>query len=300
MDKFVDIITFLRIVERQSFTGAAVSLGVSKSVVSRRLSDLENRLGARLLNRTTRRLNPTEVGKSFYERCLRITSELEDAEAAISNLQDRPRGALKISTSVAFGQTQIAPRLGRFHKRYPEITVDLHVEDRFVDLIEHGYDLAIRIGTMAASSLIARKLGVTKLVAVAAPGYVASHGAPSGADDLSRHPGLIYDHPFGGEFWRWTTQSGGVQSARMQGTIRSNDGGVLAAAAAGGCGIAILPLFMVRDMLADGQLERVLADVINSDLGIHAVYPHGRHLSPKIRVFIDFLVQELVPVLKSD
>jgi len=290
---------FARVVESNSFTGAARRLGMSKAAVSKQVSKLEERLGARLLNRTTRRLSLTEVGAAFYERCARIVAEAEDAELAVTRLNATPRGTLKIDAPVNFGMQYLAPLLPPFMLRNPELRVDVSFNDNFIDLIEEGCDLAVRIGQLPDSSLVARKLAETKSVICAAPSYWDRSGRPSHPAELADHDCFGYSYLATGNEWRLQGPEGPV-SVRVSGSLATNNGDVLRQAAVAGLGVVAMPVFMVCDDLRSGRLEPVLRDWEPPTRGIHAVYPHNRHLSAKVRAFIDHLVDALDPAPWDD
>jgi DNA-binding transcriptional LysR family regulator len=286
---------FARVVEAQSFTAAAAQLGMSRSAVSKTIAALEDRLGARLLNRTTRRLALTEVGQAFYERSARIVAEAEDAELAVSSLQEVPRGTLRINAPVSFGALHLAPALADFLQRYPELRVDIALTDRIVDLIDEGYDLAVRIGPMPDSSLIARRLADNQPVICAAPAYWRRRGRPREPRELAQHDCLTYAYHHNPNEWPFAGPAGPF-TVRIAGPLRSNNGDLSRAAALAGLGVVVLPCFLCGDDLAAGRLEPVLSDWMPPPTGIHAVYPHGRHLSAKVRAFVDFLVERFAPL----
>ena len=294
MDKLTGMAVFARVVEAQSFTAAAAQLGMSRSAVSKAIAGLEDRLGARLLNRTTRRLALTEVGQAFYERCARIVAEAEEAELAVSRLQAAPRGILRLSAPVSFGMLHLASALPDFMRRYPELRVEIDLADRIVDLLEEGYDLAVRIGSLRDSSLIARRLADNHMVLCAAPSYWRRRGKPGEPRELTRHACLTYAYQRTPSEWPFVGP-GGRFSVRVDGPLLSNNGDLSLAAALAGLGVAVLPCFLCGSHLAEGRLEAALQDWLPSAGGIHAVYPHGRHLSAKVRAFIDFLVERLGP-----
>lgn len=290
---------FARVVETKSFTEAARRLGMSKAAVSKQVSKLEERLGARLLNRTTRRLSLTEVGAAFYERCARIVAEAEDAELAVSRLNATPRGTLKIEAPVNFGMQYLAPLLPPFMLKHPELRVEMSFNDSFIDLIEEGCDLAVRIGQLPDSSLVARKLAETKSVICAAPAYWDRHGRPSDPAALAMHDCFAYSYLATGNEWR-LQGPGGAVAVRVTGSLAANNGDVLRQAAVAGLGVVAMPVFMVCDDLRSGRLEPVLCDWEPATRGIYAVYPHNRHLSAKVRAFIDHLVDALDPAPWGD
>jgi DNA-binding transcriptional LysR family regulator len=294
MENLTGMAIFARVVEAEGFSAAARQLGLSKSAVSKQVARLEDRLGARLLNRTTRRLSLTEVGAAFYERCARILAEAEAAERAVTRLQAEPRGTLRVNAPMSFGVRHVAPAIPAFVARYPDVSVDISLTDRLVDLVDEGYDLAIRIANLPDSSLVARRLAPARFVVCASPDYLARHGAPAQPRDLARHNCLTYSYAAVGDEWRLRGPDGEVR-VRVTGTVRANNGDVLRAAALGGLGIVVMPTFLVGDALRSGALASVLPDYRVRETAIHAVYPHGRHLSAKVRAFVDFLVERFGP-----
>ena len=298
--------TFAQVVEAASFSGAARSLGLSKSAVSKQVSRLEAGLGVQLLHRTTRRLSLTEAGAVFYEGCQRMLAEAEAAEQAVTHLAAAPRGHLRLNAPMSFGILHLSPLLPDLLRRCPELTVDLTLNDRLVDLVEEGYDLAIRIGRLPDSSLIARRLAPSRAVLCAAPAYLEAQGAPAQPHDLKQHAGLLYSYQADGATWRLTGRKGtgrkgiGRKGIGREGSVRVpvagrfqvNNGDSLRQAALGGLGIAQLPTFIVGDDLRAGRLQRVLPDwEIAAEAAVHAVYPATRTLSPEVRVVIDFLAE---------
>jgi DNA-binding transcriptional LysR family regulator len=282
---------FVRVVELGGFSAAARVLGMSKSSVSKRVSALEDRLGAQLLLRTTRHLTLTDAGQAFHDRAVRILAETEDAEAAVSRLQAAPRGVLRVNAPVSFGVAHLGPLLPDFLARHPDLSVDLVLNDRVVDLVDEGFDVAIRIAPLAESSLVARRLCVSRRVLVASPGYVARHGAPRRPEEVVDHPCLLYAYLLRGGEWRLRDGTGAEAVLRVERPVlRANNGDVLCQAAVGGLGIAMMPTFIVGGDLAAGRLVRLLADWEDASGAIHAVWPHGRFTAPKVRAFVDFLV----------
>ena len=294
MDNFTGMAVFARVVEANSFTEAARRLGMSKAAVSKQVSKLEERLGARLLNRTTRRLSLTEVGAAFYERCARIVAEAEEAELAVTRLNATPRGTLRIDAPVNFGMQYLAPLLPPFMLQHPDLRVDMSFNDRFVDLVEEGCDLAVRIGQLPDSSLVARKLAETRSVICAAPSYWDRHGRPHDPSELAIHDCFAYSYLATGSEWRLQGPAGNV-AVRVSGSLAANNGDVLRQAAVAGLGVVAMPVFIVCDDLRDGRLEPVLRDWEPATRGIYAVYPQNRHLSAKVRAFVDHLVDALDP-----
>lgn len=299
-DQLAAMAVFARVVEAGSFSQAGRQLGLSKSAVSKAVARLEDHLGTRLINRTTRKLSLTETGRAFYEGCRRMLDEAEAAERAVTHLADAPRGVLRVNAPMSFGIRHLSPGLGAFMAAYPELEVDLTLEDRRVDLVEEGYDLAIRIGVMPDSSLVARKLGPNPRVICAAPAYLERRGAPQRPEALSGHDCLLYHYQSSGDTWRLRpcgaggsgAGSGAETSVRVRGRLKVNNGDSLREAALAGLGIAALPAFIVHEDLAAGRLVALLQDWEDAaDGGVYAVYPASRNLSPKVRVFIDFLAE---------
>jgi DNA-binding transcriptional LysR family regulator len=276
-------------VERGSFTLAADDLRLSRAVVSKYISRLEERLGARLLNRTTRRLALTEAGAALFEASRGALERIEEAEAAVAQFQTAPRGRLRVSAPMSFGILHLGPALADFSRQFPGVTLDIRLDDRFVNLVEENVDVAVRIGQLTDSSLVARKLGVTRGVACASRRYLEEHGEPGIPEELASHDCLMYSYLSNANVWRFTARDGREIPVAVTGTIRINNGIVLAEAAMAGRGILVSPSFYVAPMLRDGRLQRILADYRLPELGIHAVYPQKAHVPPKVRVFIDYL-----------
>jgi molybdate transport repressor ModE-like protein len=285
---------FVRIAETGSFSAAARDLGLSKSVASKKLAALEDRLGARLINRTTRRLSLTEVGSAFLERAQRILAELEEAERAVGRLSAEPRGVLRVNAPMSFGILHVAPALGDFMTRYPDVSVALDLGDRQVDLVDEGYDVAVRIAALPESSLVARRLAPVRRVVCASPAYWERHGLPVHPRDLGGHEGLIYTYqPLPNE-WRFRDGDGSL-TVHVDGRLKANNGDALREAALAGLGVCMAPTFIVGEALRTGRLRAVLEDFALDTLAIYAVYPHRRHLSAKVRAFVDFLAGRFGP-----
>lgn len=294
MDDLAGMAVFARVVEASSFTEAARRLGTSKAAVSKQVSRLEERLGARLLNRTTRRLSLTEVGAAFYEHCARIVAEAEEAELAVTRLHAVPRGTLRVDVPVNFGMRYLAPLLPDFMGHYPELAVDITFNDRFIDLVDEGYDLAVRIGHLPDSSLVARKLAESRRVVCASPDYWERHGRPSHPAELAAHNCFGYSYLATRNEWRFRGPDGPI-AIRVSGSMHSNNGDALRAAAAAGIGVALVPVFLAPEDLRAGRLEPVLEAFEEAPPGIYAVYPHNRHLSAKVRAFVDYLAGAFDP-----
>ncbi|OIQ98366.1 HTH-type transcriptional regulator DmlR [mine drainage metagenome] len=295
MDRLDSMEAFVRVAESKSFSEAARRLNLSKSVISRQVSALETDLGARLLHRTTRNLTLTEVGAAYLERCQRILADIEEANQSVSTLQATPRGKLRISAPVPFTTTHLAPALPDFLTRYPDMEIDLVLNDRFVNLVEEGFDLAIRIGKLDDSSLIARFLAPARIAAVASPDYLARHGTPAAPADLARHRCLCYSNLTSPDEWTFQAADGSRSTVKVRGRVRANNGDVLRQAAISGLGVTVLPTFIVGADLQAGTLVPVLEDYLPQTIGIYAIYPHARHLSPKVRAFVDFLADRFGP-----
>ena len=281
------------IVEAGSFTAAAEKMGQSKSAVSKQVTRLEQRLGAQLIARTTRRLNLTEVGQAFYERCRRIIAEAEEAELAVTHLQERPRGRLRVTAPVSFGITHLARALPDFMAQFPEVKVFMDFSDRRVDILEEGFDMAVRIGVLEDSSLIAKRIAETRRPILASKDYWDRMGQPDHPKDLETHNCLIYTYLSAPNSWIFKDPDdpkGAGISVRVSGTLTSNNGNALAMAAAAGLGIVNSPTFICADSIRNGDLISALDAFEPDPIGIYALYPPNRHLSAKVRAFVDFLV----------
>jgi DNA-binding transcriptional LysR family regulator len=289
MDRVTTLSVFAKVVESSSFAAAARHFGLSPAMVSKHILSLEERLGARLLNRTTRQVSPTEIGREFYERATRILADLDEAEQAASALQATPKGLLRLNGPLSFGIRHLSPAILDYLAACPDAEIDVTLSDRVVDLVEEGFDLAIRIGRLADSSLIARRIAPCRIVVCAAPAYLKKHGAPRRPADLAAHNCLGYSYAALRNEWRFTGPDG-VESVRVAGRLNANNGDVLRLAALRGEGIVIQPTFLIGDDLASGELVPILPGFVPDELVIQAVYPHSRHLSVKVRSFIDFLV----------
>jgi DNA-binding transcriptional LysR family regulator len=294
MDNLGAMQAFVKVIECGGFSAAARELRLSKSAVSKQVARLENRLQARLLNRTTRRLSPTEVGITFYQHCQRILAEVEEAETAVLRLHREPRGVLRLNAPVSFGASHVAPALPDLMRRHPELKVDMVLNDRLVDLVDEGFDLAIRIADLPDSSLVARKLAPNRLVACASPAYWRVHGVPSHPNDLKAHNCLVYAYLLTNDAWVFRGPDGPL-SVRITGNLSANNGDALRAALVEGLGVTVIPSFIVGADLAAGRLQAVLEDYEDPESSIFAVYPHNRHLSAKVRVFVDFLAERFGP-----
>ena len=289
MDRLTEMEAFITVVDQGGYTDAARRMGVSKSAVSKSVSALETRLGVRLLDRTTRRVNPTEIGLAYYDRARRVVSDAAEADTLVSAMQSAPSGLLRISAATDFGVTHLSPILGPFLEAYPDITISMVLDNRYVELISEGFDIAVRLGDLDNSTLRARKLSRITRRMVASPAYLAKHGRPGRIDDLNAHRLLHYGTDAGSAVWKLTAPSGESRQVRTAGGLSINDGQSLLNAAISGVGIAYLPSFLYADAMAEGLVEDVLPELPVKALDIHAVYPPGRFTQPKVRAFVDFL-----------
>ncbi len=290
MDRFQAIRAFVQVVESGSFVKAGGRLGLSTTAVSRQVAELEGHLQTRLLQRTTRRIGLTETGRSFYERCGQILAELDEAEREAQQEMVDPRGTIRLTASINFGMRQLTPAIATFLARNAHVKFDVSLSDRVVDIVEEGFDLAIRIGMMGVENLVARKLGETRLVTCASPEYIARHGAPGSPEELSRHNCLTYEYAVR-NVWTYRDAAGHERTVRVSGRLNSNNGDLNAAVAAEGSGIAFEPDFMVGGYLKSGKLVQLLEEFKAPISPIYAVYPSRRFLPAKIRAFVDFLVE---------
>ena len=296
MARFEDIQAFMRVVEAGSISAAAERLGIAKSAVSRRLSDLERHLGAQLLRRTTRRLNLTDTGRSFYDRCQRILADLEEAEAAVSQAHGTLQGRLRVAAPLSFGVRHLGPAIAEFMQRHPQVRFDLDFNDRQVDLLAEDIDVAIRIAQLEDSSLIARRVWTSRLVLCASPDYLRSHGTPATPAELAAYQGLVYSNAPDPTLLVLHSADGREHRVRVQERLRSNNGDFLRQAAVAGAGLLLSPSFIVHESLRCGELVSVLPDYTHEELHAYALYPQTRHLSQRVRAFVDFLVERFAGV----
>ncbi|MGJ7918733.1 LysR family transcriptional regulator [Massilia sp. LXY-6] len=293
MDKFLEMKVFSAVVEAGSFTVAAHALQMSKTAVSRYVAELEERLGIRLLHRTTRRLSPTTEGEVFHARCRELLENLDEAEAEITSRSGEASGLLKANVPVTFGLMHLAPLWPALMARHPKLALDVTLSDRVADLVEEGFDLAVRIGQLPASSLIGRKLASTRMVVCASPDYLSARGEPARPAELAAHDVISYSLFAAGENWTFSGPDGPV-TVKVAARMRTNSGDTCRAAALQHQGIILQPSFLVGADLAQGRLKEILPGYRSSALGIYAVYPSRKFLSPKVRVLIDFLAEAFV------
>jgi DNA-binding transcriptional LysR family regulator len=289
MDKFDSIRAFTQVVVSGGFAAAAREMGLSRSAVNKLVIALENELGVQLLHRSTRVVTPTETGRAFYERCVEILASLEEAERSITQLQEEPKGRLRINAPMSFGTLYLAPVVADFLAQYPAVQVQLTLSDRFIDPIEEGFDVTIRIAApQESASLITHSLAIVKRVLCAAPTYLQTHGTPHQLEDLRLHSCLHYGQLASENQWSLVGPDS-THVIPVQGILCSNNGEVLKDAAVRGLGITLLPTFIVEAELEQGLLQIVLPDYQATELAISVIYPVNRHLSTKVRLLVDFL-----------
>ena len=291
MDRLTAIQAFAQVVESGSFAKAAERLGLSTSATSRHVAELESHLQTRLLNRTTRKVSLTEGGRAYYERVVQLLADLEEAEQEASRAAVVPRGVIKLTTAVNFGVRHVAPAIAAFLVRHKEVRFDVSLSDRVVDLVEEGFDLAIRIGTAGPHNVVARKLGETRVVPCASPDYLKKHGTPQVPEDLARHNCFTYEYVTPRNVWTFRDADGRERPVRVGGNLHSNNGDILAEAAARGAGVVFEPAFIVGPEVRAGRLVPLLQDFTPAPLPIYAVYSSRKHLSAKVRLFVDFLLE---------
>jgi DNA-binding transcriptional LysR family regulator len=289
MDQVAGIRLFIRVVETGSFSKASADVGITQPTATKHVAALEARLGARLLHRSTRGVTPTEVGAAYYDKCKLIARELEEADNLAALMQHRVQGSLRISTSVAFGRRVLTPLVLRFMQQHPGLHVDLSFEDRYVDLIEQGIDLAIRMGRLADSSLGARYLGRNPWVLVGSPAYLQAQGTPQAPADLARHAALVYSSVQGDDRWSFTAPDGSVQTVAVKGPLRSNNLSALLSAARLGLGLAALPWYVAHESVQAGAVQPLLTGWTLPEQEVHAVFPSPRLVPSKVTGFVAWL-----------
>ncbi|MDR4515526.1 LysR family transcriptional regulator [Nitrosomonas sp.] len=291
MNRFENMQTFVRVVDAGSISGAADRLGVAKSVVSRRLKELEMHLGAALFHRTTRKMNLTETGRAFYHQSVRILDDLQEAELMASQAHGTLEGSLRVALPLSFGLMHMGPAIDEFLQKHSKIEFDIDFNDRQVDLVMEGFDLAVRIANLADSSLIARRLADIRAVMCASPGYLKRKGIPQTVDDLKHHQCLVYNLLRDFDHWHLHDANGDPVSIRIRPYLKAGNGEFLRDAAVNGLGIALLPTFIVYREIERGSLMPILTQYHCPQITAYAVYPQTRHLSRRVRVFVDFLVE---------
>lgn len=288
MDRFLEMQTFNAVVDAGSFVKAADALAMSKAAVSRYVVDMETRLGVRLLHRTTRRLSLTDEGQIFYVRSKELLAELAEAEDEITSRRDAASGVLRINAPFTFGVLHLAPLWGAFRAQHPKVQLDVTLADRLVDLVEEGYDVAIRIASLENSTLVSKRLATTRMVLCASPQYLKLHGTPRHPSELAHHAVISYSYWSTKDEWHFEGPLGPV-SVKTKPCIHTNNGDTCRAAALASQGIILQPSFLVGDDLASGALLELMPEFRSLELGIYAVYPTRKHVSPKVRALLDFL-----------
>ena len=291
MDQITAMKVFVNVVETGSFSAASERLGLSRAATSKQVSQLEAKLGGRLLNRTTRRVSLTESGRIYFERCSEILHSLEEADGAVTGLAQEPRGNLRISVPTHFASEHLLPLVAEFTRIFPEVQVEMICGERLVDLVDEGFDLAIRMTNLGDSNLIARRLARCRHVVVASPGYLADHSTPRIPDDLKQLDCLQYSHRAGG-IWPFS-KDGLDYSVKVNSAFKTNNPDVLLGAATSGLGVALVPTFLASDAIRRGELTVVLQEYDTLEVQLYAVYASRRFLPAKIRVFVDYLAEKI-------
>jgi DNA-binding transcriptional LysR family regulator len=297
LDRLTGLEVFVKVAASGSLSAAARAMDLSQSMVTKHLAALEARLGVSLFHRTTRRLSITDAGRNYLESAERILADLDAADSSVAADRFEPRGMLRLNAPVSFGTRHVAPLLAEFSRRHPKLQVELGLNDRYVDLAEEGWDLAIRIGNLADSSLIARRIAPCRTVVAAAPGYLKAHGTPRKVSELAEHNCLGYTLSRTTSADRWSFGASGEITVNVSGTLRANNGDALLAAAVAGQGIIYQPSFIIADDLRRGVLMPIMLDHATSEFGgIYGVYLPQRNPAAKVRAFIDFMVEQFAPV----
>jgi DNA-binding transcriptional LysR family regulator len=289
VDRLEAMQIFCKVVELGSFAAAADRLDISTSAVSRQVAQLEAHLQARLLNRTTRRISLTEDGRAYYERCLQLLSDLEEAEEMVGNTQAALRGTLRLTAPISFGIWQLPLAIAEFSRQHPEVKFDLSLADHQVDMVEAGLDMAIRIGELGSQNLVARPIGKARLMTCASPDYLARHGTPTAPAELAGHQCLTYAYNAEPHVWKFTHTSGEQAEVRISGPAHANNGIALRELAALGMGISRAPDFVMQTVVNEGRLVELLPDWAPGQLTVYAAYPSRKHLSAKVRAFVNFM-----------
>jgi DNA-binding transcriptional LysR family regulator len=293
MDRITGVQLFARIVETGSFSRASADLGITQPTATKHVAALEAKLGARLLNRNTRGVSATEIGALYYEKCKTIVRELDEADSLAALLQSKVGGQLRVSTSVAFGRRVLTPLALRFMREHPDVQLDLSFEDRYVDLVQQGVDVALRMGRLADSALGARYLGSNPWLTAASPAYLARCGTPRNPNELAEHACLIYSSVQGDDRWQYSSTSGETTSAPVRGPLRSNNLSALLSACRAGLGVAVLPWYVARESIAEGTIVTVLDEHLLPAQELHAVFPSPKLVPSKVLSFIEFLRLQL-------
>lgn len=294
MDKLTSMEVFTRIAKAGNFVAAAKEMGISRAMATKHIMRLENNLGIRLFNRTTRRLSLTEVGTAYLERCLQILDEIEETELAVTQLQTEPKGTLKISSPPFFGTHHLAPAIADYLRVYPDVKFNLILQGGIVDLVEEGLDLSIRFDELSDSSLIARRLASSRLIVCGAPAYIEKFGTPKVPEDLQQHNCLVNWGLPPGDTWKFK-KYGKETIVKVTGNFQANAADAARLTAINGMGLTILPTYMIGKDLQKGSLQVVLKEFEPPSRPIFILYPHRRHLSTKVRTFVDFVCERLQP-----
>lgn len=293
MESLTDIAVFVQVVDSGSFTAASARLGRSKSVISKYVTRLEDHLGARLLNRTTRRLSLTEVGRILYERSKKGLADIEDAQQEVSRMQGNPRGTLRVNVPMSFGILHVAPALAEFQRLYPDLIVDMNLDDRKVDVIEEGFDVSVRISELPDSTLVARRIAPCRHAVVASPHYLQRHGTPRQPQDLRDHNVITYRYQDSASKWHFRTRDSATLSVDVSGSSTMNNSLAIRKAALEGLGVARTPTFVAGKDIQEGRLVQLLTAFETLEVTIFLVYAQRRHLSPKVRAFADFMAARI-------
>ncbi|WP_455201924.1 LysR family transcriptional regulator [Kaarinaea lacus] len=291
MDRFENLQTFVKVVDFGSISAAAEHMGIAKSAVSRRISELEQHLAVQLFRRTTRQLNLTDSGKSFYQRAIQILTDLEEAELAVSQQHGELAGVIKIAAPLSFGLLHLTSAFTEFMKANPKLQLDLDFNDRHIDILQEGFDLAIRVTRLADSSFIARRLATIRHMVCASPEYLKLYGTPQSPDALQHHRCLSYSNIHDSNLWHYQDQNGNKGQVKVPVVLSANNGDFLRQAATAGLGIILEPTFIIYDAINKGQLVPLLEDYQWPAIDAYAIYPHTRHLSQRVRALVDFLVK---------
>lgn len=292
MDKIETMRAFAAVAQEGSFTAAARRLGMSTKLASKYVQQLEARLETQLFNRTTRSVSLTDVGTAYLERCRPILEQVDELESLVKERQSSLAGPIRITAPTAFGSTRLTEALLPFMLAHGEVTIDLKLTDHRVALVEEGFDLAIRVGTLRDSTLIARKLADMPMIVCAAPGYLDKHGRPKAPQALASHDCLVDENQSDATVWRFHAERGDV-AVKVSGALQANSPGAIAQMAIGGLGVARSPYYVVEAALKDGRLEQLLPEFTTDEFGLYALYPPNRHLTARVRALIDHLVQHL-------
>jgi DNA-binding transcriptional LysR family regulator len=293
MDVMHSMVVFRRVVEAKNFSAVARETNMSQSTVSKHIAALEERLGTKLINRSTRSLKLTEAGKEYYHHCIRILNDFQEAEASIGKGKIKPTGTLRISTGASFGRICMLPHLDDFFAAYPDIDIDLLFDDHYVDLVKQGIDLAIRIGPLADSSLIAKKIGSSPRIVVASPDYLVKHGRPKKPSDLEKHECLLYSLQKSPDLWYFNSTQEGDESIRVNGRFKASSPDAICDAAVEGLGIAVICEWYARQHIKNGRLKTILPEYRPTTYDIHAVYPERRFVPQKVKRMIEFLAEKV-------